>query len=418
MKKQDITIVGGGIAGLCSAYYLLKEGYSVTVIDAGNLEDSCSFGNAGMIVPSHFTPLASPGIVAQGIRWMFDSKSPFYVRPSLSTSLISWGLQFIRHANPKHVQRSAPFLRDLNLLSRALYQDMAAEEPFDFELRNDGILMLFKTEKTAEEEHHLAAEAKDLGLDIAVLSRNEVQAIEPHAQLDVLGAVHYKCDSHLYPNTLMHQLISVIEKQGATIRKQERVIGFEVTDGSVRALKTSKGRIPTEKVLLTGGAELPQLAKAAGLRIPIMPGKGYSFMHNAEQPRKIIHPSLLLEARVAVTPMNGQIRFSGTMELAVLNDKVNMNRVAGIVEAIPRYYPNLHVPFPKKEEIWYGFRPCSPDGLPYLGYSQKLKNLLVAGGCGMMGLSLGPALGKVIADLVAERPLPMSIAPFGIERFN
>lgn len=415
--QQHITIIGGGIAGLCSAYYLLKTGWEVTLIDAGDLENSCSYGNAGMIVPSHFTPLAAPGIVAQGIKWMFDSKSPFYVKPALNLSLMSWGMQFIRHANAKHVQRSAPFLRDLNLLSSELYKDMAKEEGFDFELRNDGILMLFKTEKTAEEEYRLAEEAKALGLDIQILNREEVQALEPYTKLDVLGAVHYKCDSHLYPNALMHQLIRYIEGKGAAVRKQEKVTGFEVVGERIIALTTSKGRIATELVLMTGGAALPQLAKAAGIRIPIMPGKGYSFMHDTGS-QKLVHPSLLLEARVAVTPMNGQVRFGGTMELAAPNDQINMNRVEGIVNAIPKYYPEMQVAIPEKEAVWYGFRPCSPDGLPYLGYSRKLKNLLVAGGCGMMGLSLGPAVGKVIADLVNEHPLPMSIAPFAVERFD
>ncbi|WP_028298806.1 NAD(P)/FAD-dependent oxidoreductase [Olivibacter sitiensis] len=415
--QEDITIVGGGIAGLCAAYYLLKEGWKVTIIDAGNLENSCSYGNAGMIVPSHFTPLAAPGIVAQGIKWMLDSKSPFYVKPSPSMSLLSWGWQFVRHANAKHVQHSAPFLRDLNLLSSDLYQDLAKEDGFDFELRNDGILMLFKTEKTAEEEHHLAAEAKALGLDIQILNKEEVQALEPNTKLDVLGAVHYKCDSHLYPNALMHQLIRYIENKGATIRKQEKVTGFEIVGKEIRALITSKGKVATRLVLLTGGAELPQLAKTAGLRIPIMPGKGYSFMHDTGR-KQLVHPSLLLEARVAVTPMNGQVRFGGTMELAALNNQINMNRVEGIVNAIPKYYPDIQLTMPKKEDIWFGFRPCSPDGLPYLGFSGKLKNLMVAGGCGMMGLSLGPAVGKIISDLANKHPLPVSIAPFDPERFD
>ncbi len=118
------VIVGGGIIGLCSAWYLQQTGWSVTVLERDDLTDNCSYGNAGMIVPSHFTPLASPGIIAQGIRWMFDSKSPFYVKPSLNPSLIKWGIQFIRHANTKNVSLGTPYLRDLSLLSHQLYQEL------------------------------------------------------------------------------------------------------------------------------------------------------------------------------------------------------------------------------------------------------------------------------------------------------
>ncbi len=125
-------IIGGGIIGLCSAYYLQKSGWQVTVLEKNDLTDNCSFGNAGMIVPSHFTPLASPGIISQGIRWMFDSTSPFYVKPELSRSLIGWGIRFIRKANKKNVEYAAPFLRDLNLLSHSLYKELATVPGFRF----------------------------------------------------------------------------------------------------------------------------------------------------------------------------------------------------------------------------------------------------------------------------------------------
>lgn len=415
--KGNILIIGGGIAGLCSAYYLLKRGWKVTLLDAGDLTDNCSYGNAGMIVPSHFTPLAAPGIVAQGIKWMFNSKSPFYVKPSLNMHLLSWGLKFIRHANAGHVQRSAPAIRDLNLLSSTLYDDLAAERGFDFEWQHKGILMLYKKEQTAEEEMHLAMQARELGLDAVVLDKEQVQALEPQVRLDVLGGVHYRCDAHLYPQALMGQLIRYIKEQGAQVHTHTPVTGFEVKGGEIRAVIAGNQKFETNKVVMTGGAWLPELAQKAGLKIPLMPGKGYSFMYTPHA-QTLQHPALLLEARVAVTPMNGQIRFGGTMELAAINNKVNSNRVQGIVDAIPQYYTDLQVKMPEKKEIWFGFRPCSPDGLPYLGSSKKISNLLIAGGCGMMGLSLGPAVGKVVSELAEETHPSARIDLFKPDRFN
>ncbi|GAA4804602.1 FAD-dependent oxidoreductase [Olivibacter ginsenosidimutans] len=415
-NKGSVLIIGGGIAGLCSAYYLVNDGWKVTLLDRGDLKDNCSYGNAGMLVPSHFTPLAAPGIVAQGIKWMFNSRSPFYVKPSLSTKLVSWGLKFMKHANASHVQLSAPSIRDLNLLSSALYDEMVKRDDFAFELQHKGILMLYKTEKMAEEEIHLAETAKSLGLDVAALSKEQVQQLEPHARLDVLGAVHYRCDGHLYPQALMTQLIAYVRQKGVFIHEHTAVTGFESSQGSLRAVLAGSKKFAADKFVLTGGAWLPEIAKKAGLNIPLMPGKGYSFMYKPGE-HTLMHPSLLLEARVAVTPMNGHIRFGGTMELAALNKVIHMNRVQGIVDAIPRYYPELRVPMPEKKNVWFGFRPCSPDGLPYLGYSRRLKNLVIAGGGGMMGLSLGPAFGKVVSDLLGERQPLTAISLFNPNRF-
>lgn len=416
-QKGKVVIIGGGIMGLASAYYLLKSGWKVTVLDKGDMTNNCSYGNAGMIVPSHFIPLAAPGMISKGIKWMFNSRSPFYVKPSLDFSLISWGLKFMKSATASHVEHSAPYLRDYHLFSRQLYQDLAQDSGFDFGLETKGILMLYKTEKAGEEEIHVGRDAQKLGLDVDILDKEQVQALEPHANLDVIGAVHYRCDAHLYPNALIPQLISYVEKNGGEIKTNSGVTDFDIQNGEIKAVKTSAGDVKGDLVVMTGGTWLPELAKLAGLTIPVMPGKGYSFMEPNDV-HKIIHPSLLIEARVAVTPMNGQVRFGGTMEIAPVNDKVNMNRVEGIVNSIPEYYSDLRTELPKVKDVWYGFRPCSPDGLPYLGYSKKLKNLIVAGGHGMMGVSLGPATGKIVAELADRSNTSVDISIYDPQRYN
>lgn len=415
--KGNVVIIGGGIIGLFSAFFLINEGWNVTIVERGELNDGCSLGNAGMIVPSHFIPMAAPGMLSQGLKWMLDSKSPFYVKPVLNLSLISWGLKFVKSATEAHVIRSGPQLRDLHMLSKQLYKELDSVPEFDFGLENHGILMLYKTQHTGTEEIQVAEKARKLGLDAVVLNSAEVQDLEPGVELNVAGAVHYRCDGHLNPNVLIPQLVNYLKKNGAAIYTGTEVTGFEISAGEVKSVETRTGKINADLVVMTGGSWLPALAKFAGMSIPVMPGKGYSFMEsNAAHPVK--HPSLLLEARVAVTPMNGQLRFGGTMEIAPINDKINMNRVAGIVEAIPRYYPQLKVETPKVKDIWYGFRPCSPDGLPYVGYSKKIKNMIVAGGHGMMGVSLAPATGKIVSELANGSPLSAGIALYDPLRFS
>jgi len=411
-------IVGGGIAGLSSAWYLRKTGWEVSVLDKGDFLDNCSYGNAGMIVPSHFTPLAAPGMISQGIRWMFNSRSPFYVKPSLSRSLISWGVKFMQSANDKHVTTSAPYLRDLHLYSSSLYDELFRDLDESFGLEKKGILMMYKTARTEEEEIHLAHTAQELGLDVEVLSRQQLEALEPDVKLDVLGAVHYRCDGHLYPPALMNALKKKLETAGVKFYPQEEVVDVVRADGKITVLETGSGKkFSADRYIFATGALLQDTSLKAGLRVPVMPGKGYSFMTGAFE-GKVKHPALLLEARVALTPMNGQVRIGGTMELAAINHRINRNRVEGIVRSIPDYYPEYRLPVPEDPAIWYGFRPCSPDGLPYLGNSGKLKNLTIAGGLGMMGLSLGPAVGKTVADLVNGSRTGTDIQLFNPDRFN
>src|SRR5919112_5771531 len=221
--RMKAVVIGGGIIGLSSAYYLNKNGWDVTVVDKTDMLDSCSYGNLGMIVPSHFVPLAAPGMVSQGIKWMLNNKSPFYVKPSLNMDLISWGLKFVKSATEKHVEDSAEHLLELNLYSKKLYEALATEPGFDFGLEKKGILMYYKTEKVGEEEVHLGEKARQMGLDVVALSKTEVQKLEPQIDLDVLGAVHYKCDAHLYPNHLIAQLLSYLESSGVKFKPDSPV---------------------------------------------------------------------------------------------------------------------------------------------------------------------------------------------------
>ncbi len=410
-------IIGGGIMGLSAAYYLQQGGWNVTVIDKTDLADSCSFGNLGMIVPSHFVPLAAPGMVSQGIKWMFNSRSPFYVKPSLSLDLISWGLKFIKSATPKHLEDSAIPLRDINLFSKALYEELAATPGFGFAMEKKGILMYYKTEKVGEEEVHLAEKAQAMGLDVEALDKAALQALEPETKINALGAVHYRCDAHLYPNQLIPQLIAHLKAAGVVFKTGHAVEKIVTQGGKIKKVVTAAGEDEGDVVVMAGGSWLPQLTKMAGVSIPLMPGKGYSFTFEHPE-QKLNVPAILCEARVAITPMGGRMRYGGTMEIAPVNDKINIKRVEGIVNGVRDFFPGIQLQVPAEKDIWYGFRPCTPDGLPYIGFSKKISNLVIAGGHAMSGLSLGPATGKLVEELVNGKPASVALEPFSPERFS
>jgi D-amino-acid dehydrogenase len=414
---MNAVIIGGGIIGLSSAYYLQKRGWQITLLDKTDLSDNCSYGNLGMIVPSHFVPMASPGMVAQGIRWMLNRKSPFYVKPSLNSDLIRWGLKFIKTSTVTNVERAATPLMNLNLYSKSLYEELCKTPGFDFGMENKGILMYYKTARFEAEERHLAGKAKRMGLDAEPLTKQQVQALEPETELDILGAVHYRCDAHLYPDKLIAQLIQSLEASGVSIVRNTEVKKMVSEKGVIKKLITQNGEYKADLVVIAGGAMLPQLTRMANINIPLMPGKGYSFTY--KNPTHTLNiPAILCEARVAITPMNGYMRYGGTMEIAPVNKSINLNRVQGIVQSVPRYFPGIRLAMPAKHEIWYGFRPCSPDGLPYLGRTNKIKNLIVAGGHAMMGLSLGAASGKIVADLANDEKPQVNIDVFEPERFG
>lgn len=420
-----ITIIGGGIIGLSSALYLQRSGAEVTVIDKGDFSDNCSYGNCGYICPSHFIPLATPGIVKQGFKWMWNSKSPFYVQPRLDWNLIHWGLKFIRSATKDHVKAAAVPLRDIAIISKKEYEDWNHLPGFDFSYEHKGLLEIFQTEAGAEHAKHTVEKAQELGLtDTCLLSREELLAMEPQTRINGMGAILFNCDAHCYPNKLMSSLLAYLKLQGVKLVTNEEVIGFEKTGDKINKVYTvtatakEKRMHEADEIVLATGSWSRETAKLLGTRLPMMPGRGYSVtLENS--PYKVNYPAILLEGRAAITPMDGnKIRFGGTMEITSHKTPPRMNRVQGVLDAVKRFYPDFDVPLPAKEKIWYGYRPCSADGLPYIGRIKKYHNVTLATGHSMLGLSLGAGTGKLVEEIISGKPVSMDITPFAAERFS
>jgi len=431
---MQALIIGGGIIGLSTALYLQEDGWQVTVLEKGDLTDNCSFGNMGYLSPSHFVPLAAPGIISQGLFWLFRKKSPFYVRPVPSLALLDWGLKFMRAATPEHVERSARPLLDLLLLSKTLFREWAAGRDIQLGLTEKGCLMYYQTEKYEKSELETAKKAEQLGLQVEILGREQVLSIEPDAKPDVRGGVLYKDDAHLNPNALMQQLPALLEKRGVQIIRNAEVTGFERQNGKITAVhyrQSAPAKIDTRdaQIVLAAGSWSPQLARLAGEYLPLMPGKGYSM--TLDKPAlKLNFPCILAEAKVALTPWPNRLRIGSTMEIGPVNDRILIARVQGILEAVPRFLPGLardpgfqaladpaKLKAQLRQKVWYGFRPVSADGMPYIGFARNNQNLLIATGHAMLGISLGPGTGKVVAELAAGKPTSVPLAAFDPNRY-
>lgn len=404
--------------GLCTAYYCTRAGYSVTVVDRNaEARDGCSFGNAGMVVPSHFIPLAAPGMVALGLKWMWNPESPFYIKPRLDLELMSWAYRFWKASTPEHVRRSAPLIRDLSFASRTAFEELAALPGNDFGLVQRGLLMLCKTQHTLDEEAKTAQQAISLGVPAEILNSSETAAKDPCVTMDVAGSVFFPKDCHLSPDRFMAGLKRELDRLGCRFIWNAEVTDWTLERGRIVSLRAGAEEITGDEFVLCGGSWSPKTAESLGLDLPIQAGKGYSL--TLGKPRQLpAICSIFTEARVAVTPMGNSLRFGGTMEIAGLDERINPVRVRGIIKAVPKYYPQFGDADFEGIKPWRGLRPCSPDGLPYVGKTKRMGNLAIATGHAMMGLSLGPITGKLVANLLTGDKNEIDIALLHPDRYS
>lgn len=413
---KDITIIGGGIIGLCSAYYLHNEGYKVNIIERGDLSDGCSFGNMGYISPSHFVPLASPGIISQGLKWMMSSTSPFYIKPRLNIDLMKWGYHFWKSSTAEMVKKNGPHLIDILLMSRALMFDLKNDIGDTFEMEDKGCLMMCKQQKTLDHEFYLADEAEKYGLKVERLSRQEAQQLEPDVELDVAGAVLFKDDCHLNPGKLMSALKTYLEKSGVVFHLNTTVTGFEKTNKAITSIITNKGTFQCSEIVLATGSWLPVVAKMMGVKLLLQPGKGYS--HTYQQVEKNVkYPAILVDGRCAITPLGQQLRIGGTMEISGINNNVLVKRMQGVYDSAKKFYPGLKIDFPPTDKIWNGLRPVTPDGLPYIDRAEQYNNVIIAGGHAMLGISEATATGKLVTEIIQHKASCIDISAFKLNRF-
>jgi D-amino-acid dehydrogenase len=394
---------------------LSKAGHKVVVIDQGDLKHGTSFGNAGYISPSHFIPLASPGIIAQGLQWMMSSSSPFYIKPRLDMDLIKWGLTFWKRSGKSTMERNVPHLNNMLQLSRRLTSEIRDDLGNHFHMKEMGCLMLYKSASTEKHEIEMAQEAAAFNIETRVLSAREVQEMEPEVQVDVKGGVLYPIDAHLHPGDLMKTIYEYLLANGVEFYLNTSITGFEKEGRKVTKVLTDKGAFEGDEIVVATGSWISSHLKHLGIHLLLQAGKGYSMTF--ENISKNLHyPSILVDDRVAMTPMGGDLRMGGTMEISGIGSKMLIKRVVSIYKAAKSYFPDLPVEFPAEDKIWYGLRPLSPDGLPYLGRHSKYDNLVIAGGHAMLGISLAAGSGKLVEEIIRGEKLSMDISAFDVER--
>ena len=415
-QNDGVIIVGGGVIGICSAYYLISHGIKVTVLDKAKIGHGSSFGNSGLIVPSHSIPLATPGVILQGFKWMFDSTSPFYIKPRFNYELIAWLWKFVKACNQKSANKGIETLVTLTRASMNLYEQiMDANPDLDCNFRKDGLLMVYKSSEGYSLGSHEAQEVGAHGIDAQRMTKQELQRFEPSLRTDVYGGIYYPDDGHLDPYKFVNQLTNLVKAKGVEIVEHAEVQDLIVSRNKISKIVASNREYTPDWTIITAGAWSPNLVKKIGSDLPVQPAKGYSVSYNRTG-LSIKTPLILFEAKIGVNPVIDGVRLAGTLELSGIDSSINKKRVQAIVDGAHQYLAGDSAKF-DVSNVWTGMRPVTPDGIPVIDKIPNMENLIVATGHAMLGMTMGPITGKVVSEIVVGDKHSIDLTPLKFGRF-
>ena len=415
IRDCDVAVIGAGAVGVSVAYELLKAGRSVTVLERSDVCSGASYGNAGWVFPNHGAPLARPGAIRKALRWLSNPAGPLYIKPRLSWALMRWLYEFWRASNSTVSRRTFGLNRELALRSLELTEQWITEEGLDCYFGRPGVVLVCETEAGLSESIQDLQTLRSFGGEATVLDRVDLLKKVPCLKAAPIGGIFFEGDGHLQPDKYVRGLSEAAEAKGAVFCLNTEVLGFEKEKGRISRIVTTRGDFKPAEVVLAAGAWSKSLGHSLNCRLPLEPAKGYSITVGQPSDGPQL-PLLLRESKVAVTPMGKQLRFAGTLELSGLDPNVNLTRVDTVWSAACRHIKGVQ--FEPRFETWRGFRPCSPDDLPYIGRLSSLTNLTVATGHGMSGISQSAVTGRLVSQVITGHPLDIDIYPFGPERFS
>lgn len=416
-RTAEVVIVGGGVIGVCSAHFLAKRGAVVTVLERDDVAKGASFGNAGAITPGH-VPINKPGRVRQALRSLGRPTSPLYLAPRWDPALARWLWEFARHCSPAHLAASMAALGPLGHASLSLFDQLVSEESLGCAYRREGYFEVYRTEQGLAAAREDAALGRRYGFSSTTLSGTELRDGEPALAEGIVGGVRFPEGATVNPYKFVVELADRARGHGARIRVGTPVKRVRARGGRVEGVELADGEVVTaDVVILAAGAHTVLLTRPLGLRLPLQPAKGY---HRDYDPRNGATPLLrtaciLGEAAVFCADLGGFVRFAGTLEFSGLNERMRRSRLDQLTVTARQYLRGMGDSTPTSE--WCGLRPCLPDGLPAIGPAPGIAGLFIATGHAMMGLTLGPVTGRLIAEYVLDGKPSLDLRALRAERF-
>ena len=415
-KKVDVLVIGAGIVGMSLANELQRAGRQVTVIDKGEPGFGCSYGNAGWITPCFSMPLPQPGMFWKSIGWLLDPESPLYIKPQPSWLLVRWMMGFLRAMNQKQLNESVTVLTEISKYSLEFYRELSKRSPSSFGFDQKGLLLVSGIEtglKAAETEMRLMVER---GVPGKMMTGEEIVAMEPSLRAGKLkGGVYFPSEAHAEPLSTVQAMVADFEKMGGRVESRAEVFDFEFEGSKIKNVVTTRGNYSADLVVFALGSWSVPLARQLRVSVPLLGGKGYRLICDNMQV-KPKHPIMIVEKKIAITPRGETTSIAGTLELVDRDEGITTRRVKAILRGSQDY---LHVgDQPQISEIWRGLRPCTPDGIPMVGFSKKHSNLFYSVGHQMLGLQSAPGSARLAADLIAGKSSITDARPFRPERYE
>lgn len=412
---DEVLIVGGGVIGLCSALYLLEAGQAVRVIERDRIGAGASHGNCGTLTPSHAPPLAAPGVLLTGLRWMLKPDAPLYIRPRIDPALWSWLLHFAARCNPRDWRDSTAKRAVLLNASRRLLAEAVQRHGLACEHSDTGLSYVFRTRQLLDTIASDLPALAEFGIRAEIHDGARIEREEPALKPGVAGGILFPDDGHLRPDLYLLALAERVRALGGVIDEGDGLQRLQIDGGRVSAVHTGTGVYRPRETVLALGAWTPSLAQSLGIKLPIQPGKGYSITYSRPQlaPRR---PLVLKERSVCVTTWADGFRLGSTMEFSGYDESLNRVRLDALERGAAEF---LHQPTgDAKREEWYGWRPMTWDDLPLIGRVPTLSNLVLAAGHGMMGVSMSAVSGHLVADIVCARAPVVDLRPLDPARFS
>jgi D-amino-acid dehydrogenase len=412
--SERVIIIGGGAVGVCCAYFLANSGFRVLLLEENEICSGCSYGNLGLLAASHCTPLASAGVIAKAIKWTFDPESPFSIHWRADPQLAAWLLRYVRASYFMSAPATAELLR-IVLDSMSLFDQLSRRDDLKFGYEKQGVLELFATRAAFRGASRRAESLRRAGLEVEILDSEATRLLEPAASANVYGSLLYKDDCHVQPADFVLGLANVAKSIGAEILEQSAITSLRTSGNCITGVCTRDSYFPASTVILAAGCATPALVKPLGISLPVQSARGYSFTAPGGG-GNLLRPIMLAESKALLTPMGNDLRLGGVLELTEIDSTVDTRRAQALVRSVRRYL-SPEISFDGLEP-WSGYRPCSPDGFPIVGWSQRWENLMYATGHGMLGLTLAPLTGQIAVELAAGRTLSNEMARFSSARFG
>ncbi|MFN7583449.1 MAG: NAD(P)/FAD-dependent oxidoreductase, partial [Planctomyces sp.] len=357
---QHTVVIGGGVIGGFTAWYLAQAGHRVTLIEQSQFGKQCSHGNCGYVSPSHVIPLARPGQVLKGLKGMLTTQTALRINPAKLTMLAPWLLKFALRCNSKAMMEAGKACHPLLQSSAALYREVFEQQNMLVDWKTDGLLFVFRDQH--EFDAYAESDAwlrKHFDMPAEPFAGSALTQLEPALKPGLAGAWLYRCDAHLRPGKLMSELKRILTAAGVRVLEQTAMKSFAGGNGRAVAVETTGETLTADNFVVAVGAWAPLLQQSLGVKLPIQPGKGYSI--TMARPKLCPkYPMILEECHVAITPFEEGYRVGSTMEFSGYDTSLNRARLNYLRSGAAEY---LHEPTAEPvEEEWYGWRPMTADG--------------------------------------------------------